>query len=49
MRVVCEMQAERADWSHAMKLYNQAKQSNHSHRCSVNYKIEIARTVRAIS
>ncbi|KAI4519882.1 DNA/RNA polymerase [Schizophyllum commune Loenen D] len=35
---------KRADWSHAMKLYNQAKQSNHSHRCSVNYKIEIART-----
>lgn len=34
----------RANWTLSMKHYNQQKQSNHSHRCSVNYKIEIART-----
>lgn len=28
-----------------VKLYNQSKANNHSDRCSVNYKIEIARAV----
>lgn len=31
------------------KAYSQAKANNHSERCSVNYKIEIARAVRLVS
>jgi len=32
-----------------MKAYAQAKANNHSDRCSVNYKIEIARAVNFVS
>lgn len=31
-----------------LKAYNQQKANNHSDRCSVNYKIEIARAVRLV-
>jgi DNA-directed RNA polymerase len=36
-------QAERLVWMTRMKAHMQAKAANHSDRCSVNYKIEIAR------
>jgi DNA-directed RNA polymerase len=35
----------RSRWIEKKKLYEQAVANNHSDRCSVNYKIEIARTV----
>lgn len=35
----------RSVYLHRQKAYNQAKANNHSDRCSVNYKIEIARAV----
>lgn len=35
----------RTTYIHRMKGWTQAKANNHSDRCSVNYKIEIARTV----
>jgi DNA-directed RNA polymerase len=36
----------RSDYLARLKAYNQAKANNHSDRCSVNYKLEIARAVR---
>lgn len=36
---------DRALYMYNLKLYNQEKANNHSSRCNVNYKIEIARAV----
>ena len=39
---------QRSRWIEKRKLYQQAVANNHSDRCSVNYKIEIARTVSGL-
>ncbi len=36
---------EKSVYMQRQKAYNQAKANNHSERCSVNYKLEIARAV----
>jgi DNA-directed RNA polymerase, mitochondrial len=38
-------QKAKSIWIQRQKAYSNAKSNNHSDRCSVNYKIEIARTV----
>ncbi len=39
---------DRALYMYNLKLYNQEKANNHSSRCNVNYKIEIARAVSEV-
>lgn len=40
---------ERTQYSRMVQSYMQDKANNHSERCNVNYKIEIARAVRVMS
>lgn len=40
---------QRSFYNLKMKEYNQAKANNHSDRCNVNYKIEIARAVSCLN